>query len=42
MISACGGGEAQREGEALGRIEDNAGPRTNKYKTATNEIRLDV
>lgn len=42
MFSACAGGEAQREGEVLGRVEDNAGSRTNKYKPATNAIRLDV
>lgn len=42
ILSACGGGEAQREAEALGRVEDNAGPRTNKYKPTTNAIRLDV
>lgn len=43
MSSACGaGGEAQREGESLGRAEDNAGPGTKKYKPASNAIRLDA
>lgn len=43
MSSACGArGEAQREGESLGRAEDNAGPGTKKHKPALNAIRLDA
>lgn len=42
MFSACSGREAQREGEALSRAEDNASLRTNKYKLTMNAIRLDA
>lgn len=42
MFSACSGEEAQRERAALGRVEDNAGPRISKYKLAMNAVSLDV
>lgn len=36
------GEEAQRKGAALGRVEDNAGPRISKYKPTINAVSLDV
>lgn len=42
MFSACSGEEVQREGAALGKVEDNAGPRISKHEPTMNAISLHV